>query len=723
MQIFMSSGVFGDHSPQKMDSFGVKGGRRMYGVGRGCGRFLWRLLLVTGLACGFAVPLISHAKYLKAVTYFGDAWPLNYWNSDIGRASGDFEQIKSDGFNAIILVVPWGEFQPGLKPVRFNEDAYERLRKVCSLAKQAGLHVHMRVSYQHDMYPGVELASPARFDMLLAGSDFIPAWEQYLARVAEVSRDCASGAFISWEDFWHATASMAAPMEPEAAVEMSRRMGFDAWIKTHADAAYRERYALVFKRYGAYPVPSRASSDFRMVYQWFDDRLMQHLMPVLARSLPRASIEARVDDDPIFEGGKIVQWYSHAQTYQVPSSSYLMTYWAPAMGAQNRSDRESAKKVIERFSYINQKISERTKNRIVIGQFLFQDNTPSASRNTVINPVELPDFLRMVAGPMLNQTAGYALWGARDYEASVLFNGFFSLGELGWVLKGGARVVGKSARMAELPSGASAAQLIPASRDHFRDTAKNMNLRLEAQGPGEIVVSYGEKTQRAHVGSAAESLSMQFPISQVDAQFMVKAASGKLRIGRLYLSDYTQLGDFRDVDGNPGPRFNDIRSLNKAIDEGVGVPSRLNARDKTLSKASGVFPPERNGSNWYAWAGPEVTASLLARSSTISVRGSIRPSMFQSPEGCTLKALLDDKEVSSQIYTADKPIELDIPVPATQIGKVVDLTLRSSCASRPKQQKTGEDERTLSYVLTTISSIASGGESERDSRTFQSKAR
>ena len=74
-------------------------------------RRLWRvLLLIAVLACCVAVPAISHAKYIKAVTYFGNAWPLNYWNSDVSRAPADFSQIKSDGFNAIILAVPWGEF-------------------------------------------------------------------------------------------------------------------------------------------------------------------------------------------------------------------------------------------------------------------------------------------------------------------------------------------------------------------------------------------------------------------------------------------------------------------------------------------------------------------------------------------------------------------------------------------------------------------------------------
>lgn len=656
-----------------------------------------------------ATPHLASAKYVKAVTYFGNAWPLNYWNSDLSRAPADFEEIKSDGFNAIILVVPWGEFQPGLKPTRFNDDAYMRLKQVCSQAKGAGLQVHMRVSYQHDMYLGVERPAPDRFDSLLAGDELIPAWQQYLARIADVTRDCASGAFISWEDFWHATATMATTLSPAESAALSIRMGFDAWVRIHADDAYRARYSAVVKNLGAYPVPARTSPDFRMVYKWFDDRLMSHLMPVLGRQLPNSSIEARVDDDPIYEAGKIVEWYSHAQTYQVSSSPYLMTYWAPAMGAENKSDRESATKVIKRFSYINKKIAGRSKNRIIIGQFLFQDNTPSASKNTVIDPAELSDFLKQIAVPLLTETAGYALWGARDYDASVLFNGFFSLNDLGWNLGGGARVIGNTRRKVELPAGAAVTQLVPASRDHFRDTAKAMTLRLEVSGPGELVASYGGSTQRAKVGSALTTLTLRFPVSQVDTEFVMRASSGKLRIGDVYLSDYTQVADVRDARGNPGPRLNDIRRLNKAIDAGGGVPALLAASDNTISAASGVSYPEQSESRWYAWAGPEVSARLLAKNPSIAVKGFIRPSMFLPAKSCTLKAMVDDKEVLSQVYTTDSPIELEIPVASVQVGTVVDLKLLSNCAINPKRQKTGDDDRTLSYLLNTIGSITDQG--------------
>ena len=52
------------------------------------------------------------SAYLKSVTYFGDEWPINYWGSEDENMSSNFAKIKEDGFNSIILVIPWREFQP-----------------------------------------------------------------------------------------------------------------------------------------------------------------------------------------------------------------------------------------------------------------------------------------------------------------------------------------------------------------------------------------------------------------------------------------------------------------------------------------------------------------------------------------------------------------------------------------------------------------------------------
>ena len=229
-------------------------------------------------------PLVCSAEYIKAVSYFGKSWPIAFWNSDLSGVSADFQDVRRDGFNSIILVVPWGEFQPGLAPVRFNDDAYERLSAVCSAARTAGLKVFMRVSYNADYYPNVERPNAGRANSLLTDSAHLPAWDQYLARINATTRTCAHGAFISWEDFWQviSIAKNLTTLEERAAY--SKHLGYAEWIPRNADDAYKARYAADLGRFDVYPIPSPDHPDFEMFFRYFDDQLMNKLLPVLAKN-------------------------------------------------------------------------------------------------------------------------------------------------------------------------------------------------------------------------------------------------------------------------------------------------------------------------------------------------------------------------------------------------------------------------------------------------------
>lgn len=516
----------------------------------------------------------AESKYIKAVTYFGAAWPINYWNSNVNRADADFREIREDGFNAVILVVPWGEFQPGLEPIQYNDDAYARLTKVCQAAKSQRLQVYMRVSYLWDMYPGAQMPNIERMNSLLSNDTRMPAWQQYLDRIGAATRDCANGSFISWEDFWHLIPLAESAKTEKDSAALSRQIGFDAWIRIHADRDFLKKYAAVEKRYGAYPVPDRKSPDFRFVFMWFDDQLMSRLMPALAKRLPNASIEARVDDDPLYDGERLVSWYSHKQTYKVQSSPFVMTYWAPAMGAENHGEIETANKVLERFTYMQKKVANDTGNKIFIGQFLFKDNTPAMAMNAAIMPDQVSAFIRNIAGPMVGLTAGYSLWGARNYDASTLFNGFFSLGDLGWKFSSGAAVV-KSGNdfFTRLPRGASITQSISVMRDPYRRFAKSMTLRFRATGPGTITASYVGTTHSIRIGAGSGLFKLAFPVPPPgsDSVLQIACTSGVVRLTDLVLFDHTQISDVRDSLGKPLRHLADIRALNKMIDEVGGL--------------------------------------------------------------------------------------------------------------------------------------------------------
>ena len=90
-------------------------------------------------------------SYLKAATYVSDAWVSNFWNSESDHMDEELAQIAADGFNSIVLVVPWREFQPGVLPLSYNRYAFQKLDKVMNAARAHGLMVELRVGYVWDL--------------------------------------------------------------------------------------------------------------------------------------------------------------------------------------------------------------------------------------------------------------------------------------------------------------------------------------------------------------------------------------------------------------------------------------------------------------------------------------------------------------------------------------------------------------------------------------------
>ena len=84
----------------------------------------WVAALFVGTAilftCGFGrMSEYSSGErgYLRSATYYSDDWVINFWNSESVHMEEELARIAADGFNSIILAVPWREFQPETAPV------------------------------------------------------------------------------------------------------------------------------------------------------------------------------------------------------------------------------------------------------------------------------------------------------------------------------------------------------------------------------------------------------------------------------------------------------------------------------------------------------------------------------------------------------------------------------------------------------------------------------
>ena len=94
-------------------------------------------ILVVLAACGRAPappdsPAAAPADAVRgrvAAHWFGRQWPMNFLAGfRREQVAADFRQLVDDGFDTVVLLVAWGDFQPVYAPCcTYDERAFERL--------------------------------------------------------------------------------------------------------------------------------------------------------------------------------------------------------------------------------------------------------------------------------------------------------------------------------------------------------------------------------------------------------------------------------------------------------------------------------------------------------------------------------------------------------------------------------------------------------------------
>ncbi len=93
-------------------------------------------------------PEQAERGYLRAVHYFADAGIAKFWTAFAGAPSPPISSgSANDGFDTIILVVPWASFQPTIDPPCTSFVHLERLRWLIRQATENGLKVALRLGY------------------------------------------------------------------------------------------------------------------------------------------------------------------------------------------------------------------------------------------------------------------------------------------------------------------------------------------------------------------------------------------------------------------------------------------------------------------------------------------------------------------------------------------------------------------------------------------------
>lgn len=504
-------------------------------------------------------------EYLKSVTYFGDAWPINYWGTEDDHMDENFARIKSDGFNSIILVIPWREFQPGSIGENYNEAAFAKLDKVMQSAADHGLLVTMRIGYCWDYYGDAEL--PARYaGVLQDGSGERAAWIDYCRTLYKRVSDYGNfrGAFITWEDFWDYTANMNRDLTKTARIRMASQTGYQDYLRNHYSLGeVGEIYNKTFQDYSEIWLPEGNRPEAKLFYEFYDSFLNKFLAES-REVFPGLSMEVRSDGDRVYKMDGSYTYYSHEATYPCGDADYAALMYSVSLGQQNTGDHISAQTALDAMRRNMNSLVEKSGKKYFAEQLLYMDSTEAFSYNTQIEENQVADFVKNLAPVLKDTTCGYGLWVYRNYVNDCVYNGQFALGLTGWETTGSVQPTEvNGSKAVVLEKGSTLTQKL-AGRLAERE---NIYLKFWAKPKGataSVTVKVGEYTKTVQVRNEG---TYELTIPWQHNYNLEITTDRNVTLDNIKMYSHEQYGRIYDADGKEQDLADAFRQLNAALDE------------------------------------------------------------------------------------------------------------------------------------------------------------
>jgi len=510
---------------------------------------------------------------IKAVHYFSSSWPKTFWGDfEYSQVDDDFAQIKADGFNTVILVIPWMGFETGFEDgITEPSVLYERLEWLLVKIDHAGLAYGLRLSFPHSFDPEVGANNHQLCTDIFTNSSLREQWIHYLSRInqrIDQHRESFRFAFFSWEDFFCPYVSIP-NMNLEQRLDLARRSDYQTWLSdNHPRESVELLYRQSFHSMGSVPFPERDSPAFQLFLRFVDQFLINQLIIPGRQVLPELAMEVRVDKDSIHNGNEIT-WFEH--DLALSDEQLRGSYWGAYYGAHNKGELLSAPAALRNFEYMLNEVSDQGKNiNHIVEQFNFADNTPGFDGHAQIDSTELPAFLEGAAQLLKQKSRGYGLWAYRDYVDSAIYNGSFELGLRGWETQGEVVTIENNDGDQALhmqPWAAISQTFVPFER--FAGLGASDKLTFCANftpiaGPAQITLLLNGTNLAALDINEAEQQCVSMDaqaIKQSEVVFSV-VSNAEVRIDDLRLYSFVQILGVYDKNGNPGPLRNLITRMN-----------------------------------------------------------------------------------------------------------------------------------------------------------------
>lgn len=508
-------------------------------------------------------------EYVRSITYFGGEWPINFWNSELETLDEDFQRIVDDGFNSIILVIPWKEFQISVNPIQYSKYPFDSLDKIMKKAQTFNLDVYARIGYSWDYYNDSNECITERFLDIMRTEDVLLAWLDYCKKMYEKLSSYPNfrDSFLTWEDFWGCLA-ICDNEDEQVRLDYAQTIGYQKWLGNNYDLdSYNEEFGCKYNSIDQIPIPKKSEPAMKSMYQFYDEYL-NNLLAMTQEVFPNISLEVRMDADLVSNLDGENEYYSHEKTYQCENSDYTATMYGIPMGFENKGERVSAEDALNHTEYILGRLFNQNQGKpIYVEQFLFMDNTPKFSYNAQIKETEIGQYLENVAEVLDKYTRGYGIWTYRDYRNNMLYNSQFALGEKGWNTEGDP-VICKSKEFntwtCKMEQGNVLSQDIPSVRDHFPNEEYKFEFNVKNVENAIVEIWIGTEKQELHITDKGVNEVTFLLNDSFDFKFRVK--KGNIEIDDLCLYSFVQEGHLYNIDNERMEYIQSIVTLNKSLE-------------------------------------------------------------------------------------------------------------------------------------------------------------
>lgn len=506
----------------------------------------------------------QHPQFVKAAHYLADGWALNFLQVvRPAQLREDFESIRGQGFNTIILVIPWRGFQVDHLVPAYDDFYIRQLERILAAADRAGLSVIVRISYAHQILDRQPLSGLTQMQRLLLDGETQTAWLDYCATVFEICHGfrCFRQGFLSWEEFWHAFGRWQL-YRPEYREELMALTGFADYLQAQG-LAPMER------------LPRPEEPGYRQ-FHGFVNACIREMFERAAARFPGLGMEIRVDKDRQVDADETLSWLSNDSYADLDITRF--TYWAPFMGAENRGEILTAEQALSLLDHALGELSDGGKHcNHIVDQFNFVDDAPKfRGIHARIDERQMGEFLTGAAAQLVDKSVGYGVWAYRDYRQNLLFNPRFLMGLAGWYTPADG-VAPRRRGGVRMAPGAVLRQVLPARVSGLQTAVPFDSLKLRAALGGrvqgepelEVRINAGDwvPLEGAGYGELGVTLATERPLIMEDGIVLELRNRGRvLELETLYLFHHVFRGGIHNEYGEPAIHRELVAGFNRAID-------------------------------------------------------------------------------------------------------------------------------------------------------------